>query len=47
MGRITICMSAMNDCIWPIRTATITPNAVIANASSSCRAKIVAISGAE
>jgi hypothetical protein len=34
-GMITICISAMNDCIWLMRAAIITPNAVSANASSS------------
>ena len=38
IGMITICISAMNDCIWFIRAANITPNAVIANASSSASA---------
>ncbi len=31
---ITICISAMNDCICVTRAATITPNAVIVKASS-------------
>ncbi len=35
IGMITICISAMNDCICVIRAATITPKAVIAKASSS------------
>jgi hypothetical protein len=30
----------MNDCICLMRAAAITPNAVIANASSTCSAKI-------
>ena len=36
IGVITICITPMNDCICLIRTAIITPNAVIENASSSC-----------
>ena len=40
IGITTICMTPMNDCICLIRAATITPNAVIANASSSCRPKM-------
>ena len=35
IGMIAICMSAMKDCICVMRAATITPKAVIANASSS------------
>jgi hypothetical protein len=35
IGMIAICISAMKDCICVIRAAIITPNAVIANASSS------------
>ena len=38
IGMITICISAMNDCIWLILAANITPKAVIANASSSVSA---------
>ena len=44
IGITIICMTPMNDCICLIRTAIITPNAVIANASSSCRMKIPRIS---
>src|SRR5580693_9309028 len=44
MGMIAICISAMNDCIWVMRAATITPKAVIANASSSCSANTSMIS---
>jgi ABC-2 type transport system permease protein len=32
---ITICIRAMNDCIWLMLAAIITPNAVRAKASSS------------
>jgi len=35
MGMIAICISAMNDCIWVMRAAIMTPKAVIANASRS------------
>ena len=44
IGITTICITPMNDCICLIRTAIITPNAVIANASASCRTKIPRIS---
>ena len=44
IGITIICMTPMNDCICLIRTAIITPNAVIANASSSCSTKIPRIS---
>ena len=40
IGVTIICMTPMNDCICLIRAAIITPNAVIENASSSCRKKI-------
>ncbi len=36
IGVITIWVTPMNDCICLIRIAIITPNAVIANASSNC-----------
>ena len=39
IGITIICMTPMNDCICLMRTATITPKAVIANASASCRKK--------
>lgn len=41
---IAICMIAMNDCICVMRAATITPKAVIANASSICSANTSTIS---
>jgi hypothetical protein len=44
IGITIICMTPMNDCICLMRTAIITPNAVIENASSSCRPKIPRIS---
>ena len=44
IGITIICMTPMNDCICLIRTAIITPNAVIANASRSCRTKMPRIS---
>ena len=44
IGITIICMTPMNDCICLIRTAIITPNAVIVNASSSCSMKIPMIS---
>ena len=40
IGITIICMTPMNDCICLIRTAIITPKAVIEKASSSCRMKI-------
>ena len=40
MGITTICMSPMNVCIWVMRAATITPKAVMVNASSSWSPKI-------
>ena len=43
IGMIAICMSAMKDCTWLMRAATITPKAVIAKASKSCSAKISSI----
>ena len=39
IGITIICITPMNDCICLIRTAIITPNAVIANARNSCRMK--------
>jgi hypothetical protein len=44
IGITIICMTPMNDCICLMRAATITPNAVMLNASSSCRAKMPRIS---
>ena len=44
IGITTICISPMNDCIWVMRTATMTPKAVMLNASSSWRAKTPRIS---
>ena len=38
IGITIICMTPMNDCICLMRIATLRPNAVIANASSSCSA---------
>ena len=38
---ISICMSAMNDCICVTRAAAITPKAVTVNASSTCSANTV------
>jgi anti-sigma regulatory factor (Ser/Thr protein kinase) len=43
-GMMIICITPMNDCICLIRPATITPKAVIVNASSSCRPKMPRIS---
>jgi hypothetical protein len=40
IGITIICITPMNDCICLMRIATITPNAVMLNASSSCRAKM-------
>ena len=39
-----ICITPMNDCICLMRTATMTPNAVMLKASSSCSAKTPRIS---
>ena len=44
IGITIICMTPMKDCICLMRTATITPNAVMLNASSSCSAKMPRIS---
>jgi hypothetical protein len=44
MGLTIICMTPMNDRICLMRTATITPNAVIAKASSSWRPKTPRVS---
>ena len=45
IGITTICVTPMNDCICLMRTATITPNAVIANASSSIIPKMPRTNG--
>jgi hypothetical protein len=39
IGMTSIWVSAMNDCIWLIRAAAITPKAVMAKASRTCSAK--------
>ena len=44
IGITTICMTPMKDCICLMRAATITPKAVMLNASSSCRARMPRIS---
>ena len=44
IGITTICITPMNDCICLMRAATITPNAVMLNASRSCRPKTPRIS---
>ena len=43
-GSISICVSAMNDCICRMRAAIITPNVVMVNASSSWMPKTARIS---
>ena len=45
-GMISICVSAMNDCIWLTRAAAMTPKAVMVNASSSWIPKTARISSA-
>ena len=47
IGMMIICITPKNDCICLMRTAIITPKAVIANASNSWRTKIPTISAGE